>query len=133
MDEREEDRYRELLTENPGAPEFVEFAIKLREQGRVEEAILICLAGLSANPDRHQGRLVLARLFYDRRYVPFAVREVEMLTKAFPDSETLNKLLAKLSPGGGAGSAQNSTVSEAEFGFEAIDLLEDRFKKKELE
>lgn len=127
--DNELEKFKEILAENPGNPLFAEYAERLRVAGDHSEAMNVCLAGLSANPACHRGRLVLARAFYDRSYLPFAVRELEYLVRELPDNESLRKLLNKLSPQGTAAPSQTGpavaaqTVAEAEFDFSDIELI----------
>lgn len=121
MNEKE---YRAALSADPGAPLFVEFAEYLRGLRRQSEAIDVCLAGLSANPDAHRGRLMLARVFYECGFVPFAVRELQVLGARFPENRALAKLRERLSPNiSQQDSAGESEVAEAEFDIDAIGLI----------
>lgn len=103
---------------------FAESAENLRRSGKLEEALKVCLQGLSANPAHHKGRLVLARVFFEMGYLPFAIREIEELCEALPESKSLQRLRDKLSPqpaeaSGGA----EETVAEADFDLDELDLI----------
>ena len=122
--------YRGALSSDPGSPVFVEFAEFLRGLRRHSEAIDVCLAGLSANPDAHRGRLMLARIYYECGFVPFAVRELQLLVGHFPQNRALAKLSERLSPAHGAqNSSAESEVAEAEFDIDAISLIAEDRKK----
>ena len=136
--------FEEILSDDPGNPIFAEFAESLRQQGTRLAALSVCLAGLSANPTCHRGRLVLARVFFDLGYHAFAVRELEELSIALPKVESITKLLNKFDPGrdgrrlgdkapypqsddvGRAGcpqpAATEETVAETEFDLAEIEL-----------
>lgn len=86
------------LAQDPGNPVFAEYADQLRKEGQYSEALEVCYRGLSANPSVHRGRLVLARVYYEKLYWPFAIREVQQLQKELPHSETLKRLLTALAP-----------------------------------
>jgi predicted Zn-dependent protease len=86
------------LAQDPGNPVFAEYADQLRREGQYSEALEICYRGLSANPSVHRGRLVLARVYYEKLFWPFAIREVQQLQKDLPHSETLRRLLTALAP-----------------------------------
>lgn len=125
-----ETELKKSVTEDSGNPAFAELAEILRKRGEHSAALEMCLTGLSKNPTCHLGRLVLARVFYDRRMYAFAVRELEALHLALPQSKTITKLLEKLSPGSlsekleSAGVAQpDETVAETDFDFEELDLI----------
>ena len=127
---RSEQELNRIVFEDPGNPAFAELAELLRKQGKLGEALDTCLSGLSKNPTCHLGRLVLARVFYDRRMYSFAVRELEALRIALPQSKTIAKLLETLSPGSAALSAavapsvqDDETVAETDFEFEELDLI----------
>ncbi len=115
--------------------EFTDRAEGLRLSGKLEEALSVVLKGLSDNPDAHRGRLVLARIFYEKGYLPFAVREVEHLVRQVPSNAALKKLLGTLAPDrggeiqGSTGSVED-TVAESEFDLDALALLEDDPKGK---
>ena len=128
------DEIEALLNEDPGNPAFVECAERYRALGDYANAFERCFAGLSANPSNHQGRLLLARLFYEKGYIAFAVRELELLAKHLPDNNTVKRLLEKLAPGSSqqlgettkekSGKADD-TVAEAEFDFDTLEKIED--------
>jgi hypothetical protein len=109
--------------------DFSDVAVALCQEGKTLEAIDVCLAGLCNTPSVIRGRLVLARAFFERGYVPFAVRELEQLRREVPENDSVRRLLEKLSPkrsenvpAGG----DESTVAEAEFD---IDLMVDDGKE----
>ncbi len=102
-----EELLRQVLSQDPGDPRFLELATILERRGGWAEAVEVCLAGLSRNPGFHKGRLFLARLYYTRGMVPFALREIIELRKAFPDSQTLFKLYKKL---GGSDTHQSNEI-----------------------
>lgn len=138
-----------VLAENPGDPAFVEQAGALFEQGKELEAIEVCLAGLSASPELHRGRLLLAKILFSKSFIPFALRELRYLNKALPENEPIRKLLEKLSlsssdtesvessvaesaviqgetsdEGGAEGSEpEEVTVAESDFDLDELDLI----------
>ena len=124
-----EEELRKTLASDAGNPAFVELAEILRGRGASTEALETCLSGLSRNPTCHQGRLILARLFYERGMFGFAVREIEALREAMPDSKTLLKLQEKLSPGSTSAQvepaklAQSEVVAETDFDFDELELI----------
>ncbi len=137
----------EILQNDAGNPIFVDVAESYRSNGEMREALDVCLKGLSANPSCHLGRLVLARVFYERGDLPFAAREVRELCSQLPEIESLRRLFKSLAPDGQHEvplSAQissqpvpvkvepsgNDTVAEAEFDLDEIDILEEDLKNK---
>jgi len=108
-----------------GDPAFAELADLLRRTSRLTEALEVCLAGLSRNPGVYRGRLTLARIYVERGWHPFAVREIEVLSRELPTNEALQRLRAKLAADGGTGGAgSTSMVAETELDLEALELLE---------
>lgn len=106
----------ELLRKDPGNALFVEHAERLRGQGQLLDALVICLAGLNASPHQHRGRLLLGRIFFELGYPLFAARELRELATTFPDSQPLQALLARFEPGGGSGKQKpTETISEVDF------------------
>lgn len=133
------DEIKTLLQDDPGNPAFVDCAEELRRAGDLGEALEICLAGLSANPSSLRGRLVLARVFYESGYIPFAARELAYLRRARPESESLGKLCEEL----GVEALQDSfadamqvspaqgdaeVVAETEFDLDVLESLSDEKK-----
>ena len=127
---RTENDFVSLLAEDKGNPEFADYAAMLMKGGRDREALDVCLAGLSANPSCHSGRLVLARVFFRLKFVPFAIREISYLCNELPESNSMKRLLEKIS--GVAVSAsqvvtpkgQVETIAEAEFDMDAIEDID---------
>lgn len=119
------------VADNPGTPEFVDLAHELSKAGRAERAISVCLAGLTRDPSNLQGRLLLARIYFEQGYVPFAAREVQELVKLHPGSNALQHLAAKLDPSYVDLEARSETesdeqvVAEADFEFDILDELDD--------
>lgn len=87
-----EQSYKERLAEDPGDDCFMDYAEYLRINGRHLEALAVCFGGLTSNPSALRGRLVLARIFYDAGYFPFAVREIEDLHRAMPENSAITRL-----------------------------------------
>ena len=113
--------------------DFADRAEGLRISGKLDDALTIAMTGLSENPDAHRGRLVLARILYEKGYLPFAVREVEQLVREVPSNTAVRKLLETLAPdrvlGGPRITTTNDTVAESEFDLDALALLEEETKK----
>jgi lipopolysaccharide biosynthesis regulator YciM len=86
-----------LVVTDPGDPRFADLADMYRRRGDYQGAFDLCFNGLTANPSSVRGRVVLARLFYERHQFPFAVRELRELVKLIPDNMFLSKLLENLS------------------------------------
>ena len=124
-----ESEIKRTLEASPGDPVFVSYADNLRILGNLSEALRVCLAGLTASPDGVKGRLVLAQILYDGKYLPFALRELRELSRQLPQNESIKRLLAKLSPGESnvdpdqVSTDEGETMAEADFDFDDIELL----------
>ena len=128
-----EEEINTRLEADPGDPVFADYAEFLRSQGEIDRAMHVCLTGVTSNPAVLEGRLVLARIYYEEGHFPFAVRELEYLKKEIPDNKAVNSLLERLSPESLnkpqatviSSESTETTVAEGEFGFDELDLLED--------
>lgn len=131
MGTSKEDKLKAKLSKDPGDPLFAEYAEFLRRKQRKEEAYKVCFSGLSANSNAYAGRLVLARLFHDDGYIPFAVRELETLYQQSPENETVRHLLERLSPSFAADfhtpseQSTDTMIAETEFDLGDLEMLED--------
>lgn len=120
-----------LVLADPGDSAFAELADIYRRSGDYGGALDLCYNGLSANPECYLGRVVLARVFYERLQFPFAIRELRELALLDPKNIFVSKLLSMLAPSEeGYFSSSDSVarpMAQAEFSFEdlsAIDLFE---------
>lgn len=119
-----------LVGSDPGHAWFPDLADRYRQRGDYQGAFDLCFNGLTLDPGNHRGRLVLARLFYERLQFPFAVRELKELRRQLPENKYLIKLLDCLAPGEVSVVADNaaaaeSIVSAVDFDFGEIELLEE--------
>ena len=129
-----------ILESDPGNPEFADYANELRHGGKLSDALLVCLRGLSANPACQRGRLILARTYVDLKLIPFALRELEQLQAEMPQNQLIPRLLSTIDPGhkaqassvepGSTDSPEAETIAEAEFGFDELDLIEEDHRNK---
>ena len=124
-------RLTAALQDDPTGENYVQLAQTLRKAGRFSEAMETLLRGLSELPDHAPARLLLARVFLQLGYRPFAVRELQELRSRFPENRPLERLFEKVAPDYLAGSADSdpstmaSTVAEADFDFDDIALIDD--------
>jgi predicted Zn-dependent protease len=128
-----EDRFRALLEAEPGNPAFADYAAMLVAQERLLDAIVVCLRGLSRNPELHRGRLLLAHALFRSGFTPFAAREVQLLCERMPTNQALRDLYSKLAPhapltaGVSEEEVAREEVGDVEFD---VDLLEELDKKR---
>jgi predicted Zn-dependent protease len=120
-----------LVLDDPGDSAFAELADIYRRNGDYGGALDLCFNGLSANSECYLGRVVLARVFYERLQFPFAIRELKELALLDPKNIFVSKLLSMLAPSEEGYFSSSDSVSrpmaQAEFSFEdlsAIDLFE---------
>jgi len=114
---------RAIIAKDPGNSLFPDFADFLRRRKEYDEALRVCLAGLSANPAQHLGRLILARLYYDLGFKIFAIREITELTRQFPESMTIRRLHEALSPEAVSSTAVSAEQEIAEADIDLDDLI----------
>jgi predicted regulator of Ras-like GTPase activity (Roadblock/LC7/MglB family) len=75
IDERIEKCDR-ILKENPQSQIFAALADALRKKGELDAAFKVCRQGLRMHPNYGGGRLVMARICFDRRMYDWAEREL---------------------------------------------------------
>jgi len=120
------DAIRARLKQDPGDPTFADLAQLLRKEKKYEEARSVCYQGLSSNPAAHRGRLVLAWIYYDEEYFPFAIREILALRNTFPESDVVLKLLTAL---GGSGTLGSDNTLVGSGIFKDTDTLKDSYSE----
>ncbi len=76
MDERIE-KCEKILKENPQSQIFAALADVLRKKGELDQAFRICRQGLRLHPDYGTGRLIMARICFDRKMYDWAEQELE--------------------------------------------------------
>lgn len=120
-----------LLETDPGDEIFVQYAESLKKEGKRVEALNVILRGLTASPTNNRGRLLLARMFYEDGYTPFAVRELIEIHKSIPQNKAIKQLLEKLSPGivNSLDIKEGQVVGESEFDFAEIEVLGEEEEK----
>ena len=135
-----EQEYRKMLAVDPGRAEFADYAKMLIEAGRSKEALIVCLSGLSISEEGSVGRLMLARVYYELGYYPFAIKELAEISHKFPENKQLRDLLDKLQGKSKVATANatlkdaqkdeslvradSETVAQAELSWEQIEVLE---------
>jgi predicted regulator of Ras-like GTPase activity (Roadblock/LC7/MglB family) len=75
IDERIE-KCERILRENPHSQVFAALAESLRKRGELDAAFRVCMRGIRLHPDYGAGRLVMARISYDRKMYDWAEREL---------------------------------------------------------
>jgi predicted regulator of Ras-like GTPase activity (Roadblock/LC7/MglB family) len=80
IDERIE-KCERILKENPQSQIFAALAEVLRKKGELDQAFRVCMQGLRLHPDYGPGRLVMARISFDRKMYDWAERELEQAIK----------------------------------------------------
>lgn len=127
----QEEFWQKELQDNPGSLVFIDYGEALRKEGRHSDALLMCLRGLTANPNADKGRLLLARTYYEIGCTTFAVRELQELLRHCPENEILQRLARKLAPdldwqGFSEETAETpeQLLAESEFEFSTLDNME---------
>ena len=69
------ERYRRILSRDPGSLRFAEFADELRRHGNLSEAAAVCARGLLRHPHYATGHVVMGEIFRDRKLPEKAEQE----------------------------------------------------------
>ena len=69
------ERYRRILSRDPGSLRFAEFADELRRRGSLSEAAAVCARGLLRHPHYATGHVVMGEIFRDRKLPEKAEQE----------------------------------------------------------
>jgi hypothetical protein len=109
--------------------DYIKLTKKQLEDKEFDKSLLTCLTGLSLDYNNSQARLLLARIFFELKLYPFAVREIKELYSRYHDSKSLKNLLTKLDPSSvSIGSETNvqsqkkeQVLAEADFDIEFIE------------
>ena len=75
IDERIQ-KCEKILKENPNSQIFAALADVLRKKGELDSAFRICRQGIRLHPDYGCGRLVMAKINYDRKMYDWAEEEL---------------------------------------------------------
>lgn len=114
----ERERVRSVLETDPANPVYTSFAEELIEESNYQEAISICLAGLSKDQTNVIGRLLLAQAFFESGFIPFAKRELLFIQEQAPESKAVTRLLRLLGAEKRVENKQEEeAVAEVEFEF----------------
>lgn len=84
------------LAANPRSPLFARLASLYANEGRFDEAIDLCTAGLKEFPEYPTAHLVLARCFEATGRTVEALIEYRRVLKAVPDNPTVRDLLGRI-------------------------------------
>lgn len=101
-----------IVSADPGNSLFANLAELLREDGKLDRAFNVCFAGLSQNPGCHKGRLILARLYYESGFVPFAIKELEEIYRSLESSQSSTQFISKLLKRLGSGLADQPIAAK---------------------
>ena len=120
-----EEELRHQFSQDPGGKAFPELAKILLSQSKNEEAMMVCLKGLSHVPENTLGRLLLARAFFELGFVPFAQRELQLVSTLAPDNEQVKNIVRYIvSPTESAtkerSNSEPNVLAEAEFDIDDL-------------
>jgi tetratricopeptide (TPR) repeat protein len=79
-------RYLRQYQADPTSRVFAPLADLYRKMGKVEEALKICLDGLSHHPRYSGGRVALGHCYYDLEHLDQALKEYEYVLSYYPDN-----------------------------------------------
>lgn len=104
----------------------VEMALSFIKQGKLVEAQQRLFDGLSQDPFNPRARILLARVFFELKQLPFAIRELEHVYRELPDNKYVKNLIEKLAPEKVSSTAAGieNTLAEVDFDIGDIENLE---------
>ena len=91
-----EQKYEEILTNDPKSNTFCQLADVLHKQGKEDKAIGVLIRGLSHNKNNVTARFMLGNIYYDRWLIEQAKKEMEAVLEITPDNLDAAKLLAEI-------------------------------------
>ena len=91
------EEYCQQFQSDPSSRIFVPLANMLRQMGKIDEAILVCEAGLSHHSDLVAGMVVLARCYFDKKDWQQAKEKLEHIILMTPDNLLAHRFLAEVS------------------------------------
>ena len=101
---------------------------KVRES-KFDEAIIDLIASLSIQPSNVRARLVLAKVFYNKGFHVFAVRELIEILKIAPEDRFVKRLIEKIAPEINIedllSKKEEKTLAEATFTESTVSLIEE--------
>lgn len=92
----EMEKYRTIMAKNPVSRVFAALAELYRREGMLDEAIKLCLDGLTAHPSYMSGRVALGRAYFDKGMFKEARKELEKVVSVTPDNLVANKVLGDI-------------------------------------
>ena len=91
------------LNRDPDSKIFLQLAEEYRKAGLLEEALLVCKAGLKKHPGYHSARVALGRIYLALNRLEEARAEFEAMVRAAPDNLLANRMLGDVLALGGDG------------------------------
>ncbi len=93
--EKDIEKYRKILEQDPGSRAFAPLAEALRKSGKLDEAKEVCAKGIGLHPSYAAGRVVMGCILMDLGDFEGAVSELEWAVKSAPDNLSAWKKLAE--------------------------------------
>lgn len=87
--------YENIYRKNPKSKIFAPLADAYRRQGRVEEALALCVSSLRAHKNFSSGRLVLGKCYFDQRLYDRAIEELSTVVNLNPTNAMAFTYLGK--------------------------------------
>ncbi len=103
-------RYYRTWQKNPLSVVFIPMADICREHGFLQEALEICEEGLQHNPGSVSGRLMLARIYYDRGEFGKAYEITREILEKYPSQAEARSLAEKMKRGFNEGRGAEGVV-----------------------
>lgn len=86
---------KERMDRDPLSRAFLQLAEEYRRMGRYEEAVEVCLDGLSRHPSYHTARIALGRNYLEGGNLEDARRALGEVFESMPENHRAGKLLAQ--------------------------------------
>lgn len=87
--------YLKIYQENPRSRVFAPLAEAYRKSNLIDEAIEICIEGLSIHPNFTSGIVALARSYFDKKMYEECINQLKNAISQAPDNYLAQKLLAE--------------------------------------
>jgi len=90
------EKFKAMIAKNPGSRLFATLAELYRKEGMLDEAIRLCIDGLTFHPNYLSGRVALGRAYYEKVMFKEAKEELLKVIAITPDNIVANKVLGEL-------------------------------------
>lgn len=90
------DSLKERMSRDPFSRAFLQLAEEYRKAGRYDEAVRVCMEGLTRHPTYHTARIALGRTYLEKGDLESARRALSEVLELAPENHLAAKLLAEV-------------------------------------